>query len=366
MKQHIFIVDYIGKHSGMHYYNESFEKILNEAGFKTYLLSNYSVSSNSSPFFYNIYKKNKLFSILLLKINFCKLFLKLLFTKNSTFIIYHYGGWLDVILFSQLLLFKNKIIVDVHEIYSLDNVKGIILKKIININFKYLIKNVISHSVRTDLLLNKIGYTKVKLEVPHFKYCFDLNIDEKKINDEIKNSISKKNVNLLFFGHIRESKGIEYLINEFNSLSSLEVINFNLIIAGRDSDSLLKKYSIKYLDQAQLILRHIKDDEMKFLFKNSDYIILPYKEISQSGVVEMAIYNKTPMILSNIENFSSILEHYPSFGRKFDLKESSLRKTIIELVTKEEKSFYLDFDIEKYNDKKSILEFVHKFKNNLN
>ena len=45
-----------------------------------------------------------------------------------------------------------------------------------------------------------------------------------------------------------------------------------------------------------------------------DYVFLPYRHISQSGVLEMAVYFRKPVITSGLSYFRETLGMFPSFG----------------------------------------------------
>ena len=67
-------------------------------------------------------------------------------------------------------------------------------------------------------------------------------------------------------------------------------------------------------ERIKVIDRHINDDELVYLYVHTDFILLPYKKSSQSGIFAMAAYFHKPMILSEIPYFKKMIEEYPSFG----------------------------------------------------
>jgi D-inositol-3-phosphate glycosyltransferase len=116
---------------------------------------------------------------------------------------------------------------------------------------------------------------------------------------------------VLFFGRIRPYKGIEYLLEAFRLLSSDEQANYRLIVAGEP-----KKGSEEYLDeiqqsvkrdfkQRQVILRiqFIPDEEMETYLKGADVLVLPYKEIFQSGVLFLAYSFGLPVVATDVGSF---------------------------------------------------------------
>src|SRR5580704_13038478 len=116
---------------------------------------------------------------------------------------------------------------------------------------------------------------------------------------------------ILFFGRIRPYKGIEYLLDAFRLLSTDEQANSRLIVAGEP-----KKGSEDYLheiqqsverdfNQGQVILRiqFVPDEEMEVYLKGADVLVLPYKEIFQSGVLFLAYSFGLPVVATDVGSF---------------------------------------------------------------
>jgi D-inositol-3-phosphate glycosyltransferase len=115
---------------------------------------------------------------------------------------------------------------------------------------------------------------------------------------------------LLFFGRIRPYKGIEYLLAAFRLLATKES-NYRLIIAGEP-----KKGSEEYRNEIeriakteftpdQIILRiqFIPDEDMELYLKAADVLVLPYKEIFQSGVLFLAYSFGLPVVATDVGSF---------------------------------------------------------------
>ncbi len=116
---------------------------------------------------------------------------------------------------------------------------------------------------------------------------------------------------ILYFGRIRPYKGIEYLLSAVKLLSPNLQGNYRLIVAGEP-----KKGSENYLDeiqqtierefdQSQVIVRiqFIPDEEIEMYFKGADVLVLPYKEIFQSGVLFLAYRFGLPVVATDVGSF---------------------------------------------------------------
>lgn len=124
--------------------------------------------------------------------------------------------------------------------------------------------------------------------------------------DNISRRLAKRKLNLfndkfifLFFGTIREYKGIDNLINAFKKLNNNKSI---LIIAG---NPVSKSYSTKIINlinettNIYYYPKFIPKNEVQYFFKASDCVVLPFKEISNSGSVILSMGFSKPIITLN-------------------------------------------------------------------
>lgn len=148
--------------------------------------------------------------------------------------------------------------------------------------------------------------------------------------------LKNKNRFILFFGRIDKYKGLEILLKAYNS-SELKG-NPDLVIAG--SGKLTMRESILAGNPGILLLnRYIDDGEMIYLMENCEAVVLPYKEVTQSGVLPMAYHfgnpviisclpglkenvveGKTGHIFSKIDELVAILNNYAITNYKFEMR----------------------------------------------
>jgi glycosyltransferase involved in cell wall biosynthesis len=113
---------------------------------------------------------------------------------------------------------------------------------------------------------------------------------------------------ILFFGAVREYKGLEYLVSAFNHL---EQGCYRLIIAGEP-----KKGTDGYLENIQRAislagtggriiqkLEFISDEDTEIYFKASDVCVLPYTLVFQSGVLFLAYSFGVPVVATDVGSF---------------------------------------------------------------
>lgn len=106
--------------------------------------------------------------------------------------------------------------------------------------------------------------------------------------------------NLLFFGLIREYKGLDLLLEAFSRLDD----SYRLIVAGEPYGSFEKYQSIIDASPAKerisLHLKYIADAEVKYFFCASDLVTLPYRSATQSGISAIALHFECPMLVTDV------------------------------------------------------------------
>lgn len=361
MKQ-IYIVDYLGVHCGMHYYNDAFKDVLSKEGFRVEILSNYSEDDTTEPFFKNQYKGSKLSKVCSLLNNLKRLRRYIKAHNDDVFIYLTYGNMIDIP-FMRIISRAKYYVVDIHEAIAQDVDSNLKLKQRFKNLYSRKIRNVISHSSRTDSFLSEYGYSGNCFRVPHFKYVFPKKYDKYFIAAEIFNSVNKSRVNILFFGNLNKSKGVDILIEAVNNLPADIADKINVIIAGKDFDGAVDIIKPSNDRDIRIFKRHISDDELRFLYQNVEYLALPYRKTSQSGILEMAFYFRKPIIASDIPYFHTTLENFPSFGILAGNDSDSYSDTLISVVNSHSKvEYFNDDDYSKYVNRIEVQRFVSDFK----
>ena len=118
--------------------------------------------------------------------------------------------------------------------------------------------------------------------------------------------VSEKNdekVTFLFFGGIRENKGLEYLIEAGNLLYEKYEDKFVVKICGYGEYWEKVKSLIKFTDCFDTQIRKIENDEIAKIFSETDYLVLPYLDVTQSGPLLISYYYNVPVIASDLPGF---------------------------------------------------------------
>jgi len=107
-------------------------------------------------------------------------------------------------------------------------------------------------------------------------------------------------INFVFPGAIRRNKGIDDLLEAWIKSDILkDGEKCRLIVAGRDPDGFLKNYDIKGLN-IYFDLKMLSNEEYVAYMNIADIVLMPYRDISQSGVLFACMEHHKPMMVTNV------------------------------------------------------------------
>lgn len=163
---------------------------------------------------------------------------------------------------------------------------------------------VLCNAVRDDLLRLKPDarhivsphpiYSNFGEKVPREQACRTLGIDP-----------GKKT--LLFFGLIREYKGLDILLEAFATLDD----SFQLVIAGEPYGSIEKYARLIEVSpnrsRIHLFDRFISDSEVAPFFCAADLCVLPYRSATQSGISSIAYHFDLPMVTTSVGGLKEMI-----------------------------------------------------------
>jgi D-inositol-3-phosphate glycosyltransferase len=151
---------------------------------------------------------------------------------------------------------------------------------------------------------------------------------------------------ILFFGRIVPYKGLECLVDAFHSVARCDA-NCRLIIAGepmRGFESYMRNVRRAIAegegaDRIRCQLEYISDNDTEVYFKAADVVVLPYKNIFESGVAFLAYRFGLPMIASDVGSFREELTRSGA-GSLFEAGNSTALATSLNAFFESE--FYKD------------------------
>jgi glycosyltransferase involved in cell wall biosynthesis len=115
---------------------------------------------------------------------------------------------------------------------------------------------------------------------------------------------------LLFFGFIRNYKGLDLLLKAFAD-KRLRDKKLKLIVAGEFYESEVPYRTIvkeSGLEKDVIFFnRFINDDEVKHFFCSADLVVQPYKSATQSGVTQIGYQFEVPMLVTDVGGLKEIV-----------------------------------------------------------
>ena len=112
---------------------------------------------------------------------------------------------------------------------------------------------------------------------------------------------------ILFFGLLRPYKGIDVLLRAFREVSGAE-----LWVVGMPRMPLepLREIAARAPGTVRFVPRFVTDPEIPAFMRRADVVVLPYREIDQSGVLYAALAFGRPLVLSAVGGFVEVAREH--------------------------------------------------------
>lgn len=177
---------------------------------------------------------------------------------------------------------------------------------------KYFTGSVDGFVAMSKSVLNDIsGFNKKKPRIYHPHPLYD-NFGVGISKDEAcrRLSLDEKTPYMLFFGFIRDYKGLDLLL-EALATSTLSDLNARLLIAGEFYGNEEKYMDIirsrKLEDKVVLRTSFIPNTEVYLYFSACDLVVQPYRHATQSGVTQIAYHFGKPIITTNVGGLAEMI-----------------------------------------------------------
>ena len=177
---------------------------------------------------------------------------------------------------------------------------------------KYFVNSVdgfitLSQSVLDDV--NKFDkHNKPKICTPHPVYNIYGETCKKELACE-KLMIDPSFKYVLFFGFIREYKGLDILMESFKYLPN----DIKLIVAGEfyNNSERYKRLEkeLNLFGRIHWFTEFIPTNEVATYFSAAEIVAQPYKTATQSGVTQVAYQLEKPMLVTNVGGLAEIVPH---------------------------------------------------------
>lgn len=316
MHDRIAIIEPVGGHGGMNYYDFGLARGLANAGCNVILYTCTETDlPNDATFtcvrsFHGIYGnapkwlrggryvRDLLLSLLDAKKRGCKI---------VHFHFFH-AGTMEALTMRIVRVIGLKTVLTVHDVESFAGEGSVVsARKIFGAADRLIAHNSVSRSE----LVNRLGIAPERIDiVPHGHYLAFVNNIPSREQSRMHLGLSDEMV-LLFFGQIKQVKGLDVLLDAL-AIMKPNKNKLRLLIAGKVWKDDFKKYAeqIKKLglvDIVQTDIRYIPDDQASVYYAASDLVVLPYRRIYQSGVLLMAMSYGRAVLTSDLPGMTEIV-----------------------------------------------------------
>ncbi len=124
-------------------------------------------------------------------------------------------------------------------------------------------------------------------------------------------SIKQNEKIVLFFGFVRQYKGLKHLITAMPDVRR-QLGNVRLIIAGSfgsDREEYLQMIDANQVrDCVEVVDVYIPDYEVEKYFAACDIVVLPYESATQSGIIQIAFGFEKPVIVTNVGGLPEVVK----------------------------------------------------------
>lgn len=210
-------------------------------------------------------------------------------SKVSTFL-------MSSVFFAMIFCFKLRgirIVWTVHNMYPHNYISRKMEKKIRRLFISQCNRLIVASQSIKEELVKEFTVNPNRVEVVyHGHYCGAY--PSKNIDLRAHYKISEDKIVFLFVGAIQDYKGVPQLLEAYSRLESNHI---HLVVAGKiysDMTDLVSKNTNK--ENITFDLRFIPDDELVDLIHCSDYVVLPYKNITTSGTAILSVSLKKKII----------------------------------------------------------------------
>jgi glycosyltransferase involved in cell wall biosynthesis len=139
---------------------------------------------------------------------------------------------------------------------------------------------------------------------------YDAFVSWKIAEDEAKRTLGIDGNALLFFGLVREYKGLKYLLSAMPKV--IERIKAHLLIVGEFWEDkkpyleMIKELGIS--SYVSIVDKYVPNEELGLYFSAADVVVLPYVDSTQSAVIQLAYGFEKPVITTDVGGLAEVVK----------------------------------------------------------
>ena len=164
---------------------------------------------------------------------------------------------------------------------------------------------VMSNAVRDDLLKLKPGAEYALTPHPLYEV-----FGRPKDMDESKRALGVSGPVILFFGFVREYKGLHVLLDAMPKI--VKEVFVTLVVAGEfyeDKDAYTEQIErLGIGENVKIIDKYISNESVSDYFSAADALVLPYLSATQSGITQIAFAFNLPVIATKVGGLPEVVK----------------------------------------------------------
>lgn len=240
---------------------------------------------------------------------------------------------------ARVFLGNYKTIIGIHDVKPHSGI-GLIHQIVLNLTIKIFKYFHVFSQTQKNLFIEQFPEKKVKVAQLFLKDFGDQIIKEKNSNS----------ITFLFFGRNYTYKGLDILLKAVSMLPHNLEGKYKVIIAGKCDNF---KYYQELIQNERVYdyrLHYIKNEEIPSIFSETDYLVLPYRDVTQCGPLFIAFNYNIPSITSDLTGFKEyVINEYNGFTFKSS-DSSELANCLTKIILMDAES--------KKRIKQNLIEYV--------
>lgn len=237
----------------------------------------------------------------------------LLTLKNNIKVIHFQSvNLIEVIMIVLFKLINRKVIYTIHNVMPRHKTLHFYHKLLYGFMYFLCDKLIIHTEKGKNEIIDLFGVDARKIHVvPHGDYKF-FAPDRVLSTPDAKSALNihPKYQTILFFGAIRKNKGLEHILLALPMIKE-RIPDVHLLIVGELWEDYTRYRRIITANKLERNvwekLEYISNEDVALYFCASDVVILPYNEITGSGVLQIAYAFAKPVVASDLPSFREII-----------------------------------------------------------
>ncbi len=221
--------------------------------------------------------------------------------------------WIEVAMIGAVKLAGRKIVYTIHNVSPLHGRVRLHHRIIMGLTYRICDALIIHTEEGKERVANLFKVEPEKMRViPHGEYSFFVPSERCGSGEAKERLLGDRNAStILFFGAIRRNKGLDQAILALRHVRK-RVDNARLLVVGELCEdwerygALIEQEGVG--DRVFTHLRYVPKEEVGSFFEAADVVVLPYYEITMSGVLQIAFAFSKPVVASDLDGFRESIE----------------------------------------------------------